>query len=266
VAKLSVGRGRAPALPWLATKMFLYVCCIHMDEMYRFDWEDFFREKKYTWPLPCWAVCFGLLASCPRLFPSPSSRQNLIDAHCVGFSVFVYPPPSLISPDRFSWAEPIKRHRSLFYRFCDTRFSDFLILFLLVFLYDFFNTVFRFFLFVFYFSVLWFIFSNLFSFLFYFKNFNFLSVSDLNKFEFEQIQIWTKSSLNKFEFEFAQIRVWTNLSLNKFEFKQIWVWTYFLDLTWHSNLNKIKFEQIFGLQETEEKWKQNSAELGRPTR
>jgi hypothetical protein len=30
-------------------------------------------------------------------------------------------------------------------------------------------------------------------------------------------------------------------------------------------LNKIEFEQISGLQEIEEKWKQNTAELGQPT-
>jgi hypothetical protein len=34
IAKLSVGQGRAPAPPWLATKIFLYVCHVCMAGRY----------------------------------------------------------------------------------------------------------------------------------------------------------------------------------------------------------------------------------------
>jgi hypothetical protein len=75
----------------------------------------------------------------------------------------------------------------------------------------------------------------------------------LNILEFEQIWIWTKSSLNKFESK--QNQVWTNSNLNKFEFKQIRVWTYLnlkkLDFehifwiwTWNSKLNRFRIEQV----------------------
>jgi hypothetical protein len=57
--------------------------------------------------------------------------------------------------------------------------------------------------------------------------------SNLNKIEFEQIQIWTK-------FESEQIRVWTNLNLNKFEFEHFfWIWI------WNSKVNKFSIWIVF---------------------
>jgi hypothetical protein len=118
--------------------------------------------------------------------------RSLVSTRCVRFWVSAHPHPSLILRVSLAGPSPLRGVR-FFYRFWYTRFSSFLFLWsiLVGFLCDFFQGGFL--LFSFLFSIFMFIIYIFVFFSFYFilkfQKFQFLLVSNLNKFEFEQNRV-----------------------------------------------------------------------------